>query len=148
MSSAIRRLWSKLWGVRYDMTPEEVQIVRDDWKTVLTIADVAATLFYKKLFEMDPEVRTLFRDDLTEQKKKLITMLTFITTKLDNPNTLEPIVHRLGRRHVHYGVKIEHYHTVGAALISTLKQGLGDSFDSVHEAAWVKAYGMLVQWMT
>lgn len=130
------------------MTPKEVQIIRDDWRTVLTIADVAATLFYTKLFEMDPGLRSLFRNDMTEQKKKLITMLTLVTDKLDDPKTLEPMVRRLGRRHVHYGVKPEHYTTVGAALISTLKQGLGDQFDSVHEAAWVKAYGVLTQWMT
>lgn len=130
------------------MTPEEVKIIRDDWLLVLTIADVAATLFYKKLFELDPSLRSLFRSDMTEQRKKLVTMLTLVTDKLDDPKTLEPTVRRLGRRHVHYGVKPEHYATVGAALISTLKQGLGSQFDSVHEAAWVKAYGVLVQWMT
>jgi methyl-accepting chemotaxis protein len=129
------------------MTREEIAIIRADWRAVLTIADLAATLFYKKLFELDPSVRALFRDDLTEQKKKLVTMLTIAVDKLDDPGVLEPIVRRLGRRHVRYGVRPEHYQTVGAALISTLREGLGDGFDSAHEAAWIKVYGVLAQWM-
>ncbi|MFA9474286.1 MAG: globin domain-containing protein [Filomicrobium sp.] len=34
----------------------------------------------------------------------------------------------LGRKHVDYGVKDEHYQPVGEALIFTLEKGLGGDF--------------------
>ena len=47
----------------------------------------------------------------------------------------------LGRRHAGYGVRPEHYDTVGAALLWTLEQGLGDAFTDDVRAAWAEAYG-------
>ncbi len=57
------------------MTPEQVELVKSTWKMVLPIADTAADLFYGKLFELDPEVRALFDDDMAKQKKALMAMI-------------------------------------------------------------------------
>ena len=52
-------------------------------------------------------------------------------------------VRELARRHVGYGVTAAHYAPVGAALLWTLEQGLGEAFtDEVHDA-WAAAYGLL-----
>jgi hemoglobin-like flavoprotein len=61
-------------------------------------------------------------------------------TRLD---TIVPAVQDLGRRHVKYGVKDKHYDTVGAALLWTLEQGLGDAFTPDVKSAWASAYGVL-----
>ena len=45
--------------------------------------------------------------------------------------------------HVGYGVQDSHYDTVGAALLWTLGQGLGDAFTDEVEAAWTKVYTTL-----
>ncbi|HEY6556104.1 MAG TPA: globin family protein [Polyangiaceae bacterium] len=125
----------------------EVQMVQDDWAKVLPIAETAATLFYDQLFTLDPKLRPLFKPDLAEQKLKLMKTIGFAVNGLTNLAEIVPSVQALGRRHVAYGVKPEHYQTVGAALLWTLKQGLGPSFDSNHEAAWGKVYGVLSQTM-
>lgn len=52
-------------------------------------------------------------------------------------------VAKLGARHVKYGVKDKHYDIVGAALLFTLKQGLGDKFTPDTESAWTATYGLL-----
>jgi hemoglobin-like flavoprotein len=52
-------------------------------------------------------------------------------------------VKELGLRHVGYGVKDEHYDTVGSALLWTLGQGLGDEFTTELEDAWTKVYQLL-----
>jgi hemoglobin-like flavoprotein len=51
-----------------------------------------------------------------------------------------PVVEDLGKRHVGYGVKAEHYDTVGAALLWTLAKGLGDAFTEEAKAAWTETY--------
>ena len=55
-------------------------------------------------------------------------MIGVAVTGLNDLGKLIPAVQDLGRRHVGYGVKAEHYDTVGAALLDTLAKGLGDDF--------------------
>ena len=124
------------------MTPEDIERVQATWKKVLPIRNTAAELFYGKLFEMDPQLRDLFPADLADQKRKLMMMLNTAVSGLSNVDALVPAVQELGRRHVGYGVRDEHYATVGAALLWTLEQGLGEAFTDEVKASWGKVYGV------
>lgn len=125
------------------MTPEEIALVQGSWQKVVPIKDTAAELFYGKLFELDPTLRPLFVSDIKEQGRKLMTMISLAVNGLTRLDTLVPAVQDLGRRHVGYGVKDEHYATVATALVWTLEQGLGAAFTPDVKAAWVKTYGVL-----
>lgn len=122
------------------MTPEQVAMVQESFKKVVPIAGTAADLFYGRLFEIAPEVRPLFPDDLKEQKKKLIGMLATAVTNLHQVDKIIPAVEDLGRRHVNYGVTSKHYEPVGTALLWTLEKGLGDHFTPPLKAAWTETY--------
>ncbi len=124
-----------------------IAIVQADWAKVLPIADTAATIFYDKLFVLDPAVKPMFKSDLTEQKKKLLMMLGAAVKGLNDLGALVPTVQALGKRHVGYGVKPEHYATVGAALLGTLEAGLGAGFTAENRAAWTAVYGVLAETM-
>jgi len=130
------------------MTPEQVKLVQDSFKKVAPIAPQAADLFYGRLFEIAPEVRSLFPADLTEQKKKLMQMIATAVNSLHQVETIVPAVQELGRRHVNYGVTSDHYKPVGEALIWTLEKGLGDAFTPDVKAAWVETYTTLASVMT
>lgn len=125
------------------MTPEHVALVQESFKRVVPIAGTAADLFYDRLFAIAPDVRPLFPDDLTDQKKKLIGMLATAVTNLHQVDTILPAVEALGRRHVDYGVTSVHYEPVGTALLWTLEQGLGEGFTPPVKAAWTEAYTTL-----
>ncbi|MFT4901641.1 MAG: hemoglobin-like flavoprotein [Lentimonas sp.] len=125
------------------MSVPEVKLVQDSWELCVPIADKAAELFYGKLFELDPELRPLFTSDIVEQGKKLMMMMTTAVRGLSRLDQIVPAVQAMGKRHVGYGVKEQHYDTVGAALLWTLGQGLGDAFTAEVEAAWVKTYVLL-----
>lgn len=125
------------------MTPRQVELVQTSWEKCVPIADQAATLFYGKLFELDPALKPLFTSDIKEQGKKLMTMITVAVRGLNDLGKLVPAVEDLGRRHVGYGVKDEHYATVGVALLWTLEQGLGDAFTVEVKEAWATTYGVL-----
>jgi hemoglobin-like flavoprotein len=122
------------------MTPEQVKLVQDSFAKVAPIADKAADLFYDRLFVIAPEVRSLFPDDLSAQKKKLMQMLTTAVTNLHQVEKIVPAVQDLGRRHVGYGVSAKHYEPVGAALLWTLEQGLGPAFTAEVKEAWTVTY--------
>lgn len=125
------------------LTNEQKMMVKDTWGKVVPISDKAAELFYGKLFEMDPNIKPLFKGDITEQGKKLMKTITFAVNSLDNLDQLVPVVQDLGRRHVGYGVKPAHYTTVAGALLWTLEQGLGAAFTPPVKEAWTLTYQTL-----
>ncbi len=129
------------------MNTEQIALVQESFGHVLPIADTAATLFYTRLFELDPALRPLFRGDMREQGRKLMTMLRLSVNGLDRLEELVPSVQDLGRRHAGYHVKVAHYDTFGAALLWTLAQGLGEAWTPAVEAAWTEVYGLLATTM-
>jgi hemoglobin-like flavoprotein len=125
------------------MTPQQIELVQGSWKKVLPISDTAAQLFYGKLFELDPALKGLFKSDIREQGRKLMAMISVAVAGLARLESIVPAVQDLGRRHVKYGVKDQHYDTVATALVWTLEKGLGDAFTPEVKGAWVAAYGIL-----
>ena len=126
------------------MIPTEIGLIRSSWAAVVPIADTAASLFYARLFELDPAIERLFRrTDMDAQRKNLMQTLTVVVKSLDTLDQIVPAVQALGRRHAGYGVRESHYATVGEALLWTLEQGLGEGFTPDVRAAWATAYGTL-----
>jgi len=122
------------------MNAEQIAMVQSTWAKVLPIKDTAASLFYGKLFELDPELRPMFKTSLEEQGAKLMTMIDAAVGGLGDLGALVPAVQDLGRRHANYGVVDEHYDTVAAALLWTLEKGLGADFTPPVKQAWTETY--------
>ena len=111
------------------------------------IAEIAAALFYGRLFELDLSLRAMFTTDLKEQGRKLMHLLTLAVRGLDRLDELVPAVQGPGRRHAQYGVQPEHYNTVASALLWTLDKGLGEAFTPEVKEAWVAVYTLLATTM-
>jgi hemoglobin-like flavoprotein len=129
------------------MTPEQVKLVQDSFAKVAPISEKAAELFYGRLFEIAPQVRAMFPDDMTEQRKKLMATLAIVVNGLNNLETILPAASALAKRHVSYGAEAGHYPVVGQALLWTLEQGLGPSWTPDVAAAWTGAYTTLSGYM-
>lgn len=130
------------------LTREQIDLVQYTFGLVAPQADEVAQLFYGRLFELDPSLRTMFTSDMTEQGRKLMQMLSVAVHALDRLDEIVPAVRALGQRHVAYGVKVGHYATVGEALLWTLEQGLGDEFTADVKAAWTAVYTLLAHTAT
>ena len=123
------------------MTPDQKALVKTTWSLVVPIADTAASLFYGRLFEIDPSTRPMFEStDMPEQRKKLMQALATVIGGLDNLAPLIPVLETLGRKHVAYGVLDKHYDSVGTALLWTLEQGLQTAWTPPVQDAWIAAY--------
>lgn len=130
------------------MTPQQIELVQTSFKKVVPIAGTAADLFYDRLFETAPEVRSMFPQDMKEQKAKLMAMLGTAVSNLHKLDEILPAVKALGERHKGYGVTAAHYAPVGAALLWTLEKGLGPDFTPEVKAAWTETYTALAGLMT
>jgi hemoglobin-like flavoprotein len=129
------------------ITSRQIDLVQSSFEKVLPIADTAAELFYARLFELDPSLRSLFRSEMKEQGKKLMDSLRAVVAGLRNLDRVVMMLGGLARRHVDYGVKDEHYGTVGQALLDTLAKGLGSEFTDEVSEAWLAAYTLIANTM-
>jgi hemoglobin-like flavoprotein len=129
------------------MTPDQIKSVQDSFAKVAPIADMAAGLFYTRMFEIAPEVKPPFRGDMTEQGRKLMRTLTVVVNGLGNLETILPAASALAKNHVAYGVKASHYTPVGDALLWTLERGLGPEWTPELAGAWGAAYATLANFM-
>ena len=129
------------------MNPDQIRMIRHTFGLVAGRPEIAASAFYQRLFELDPSLRLLFRSDLEEQGRKLMQMLAAAVGLLDRPESLLPALENLGRRHTNYGVRDEHYDTVGAALLWTLSESLGDLFSATAHEAWASLYNLVAATM-
>lgn len=125
---------------RKDLTlsPAERRLVRQSFLSAQEYSTALTKLFYGRLFEVAPGVRGLFRVSIEEQSRKLLEMLRTVVESLDQFEQLRPRLEELGRKHVEYGARPEHYDVLRQALLWTLAQALGLEFDPQTRAAWDK----------
>jgi hemoglobin-like flavoprotein len=118
------------------MTADQVRLVRDSLDALREDTEAFALLFYGKLFELDPGSRRLFHNDLAVQGRKVVDMLTSVAESLDNFEPMRARLAELGRKHGEFGVRPDQYETLTAAMLWSLGQALGSSFDVPTRDAW------------
>jgi hemoglobin-like flavoprotein len=130
-----------------NMKTQQVQLVKETWGYVIAKSDEAGELFYTRLFEVAPGVKHLFKGEMKEQSRKLMSMVTYVVTKLDKLDTIVDEIKSLAQRHNKYGAQPEHYAVVGQCLLFTLKTGLGARWNAETEEAWTAVYHVLADAM-
>jgi nitric oxide dioxygenase len=125
------------------ITDTQITLVQSSFQRVLPIVDTAGLLFYERIFSLAPGTRSLFDDDITPQAKRTMAAVKTAVDGLDRLDEVAPFLVRLGARHVRYGVRPEHFDVVGAALMWTLEQGLGDEFTGPVRDAWAAAWAVI-----
>jgi hemoglobin-like flavoprotein len=134
-------------GGEAEMTEEQKQLVRSTFAEAERTSEIIGLIFYRRLFELDPKLRPLFHHNIEEQSKKLMATLKMAVEGLERPSGLTAAIQALGRRHVQYGVKEEHYDTVGQALLWALENALGEAFTAEARSAWFAVYTWLATTM-
>jgi nitric oxide dioxygenase len=129
------------------LSARDKKLVQQSFAKVVPIADTAAAIFYKKLFEYDPALKKLFKGDMKDQGKKLMTTLKVAVNSLDNLEALVPVLQNLAKQHVNYGVTADDYTPVGNALLYALETGLGPDWTPETRAAWVSTYRTMAEVM-
>ncbi|WP_294298861.1 globin domain-containing protein [uncultured Sphingomonas sp.] len=129
------------------MHARQIDRIRDSFVLVLFDPDRAAKLFYDRLFELEPETRTLFSRDMEEQGRTLIRTLAIVVTGLSRLDAMIPTLSDLAIRHVRYGVERHHYAAVGVAIIDMLDVVCADDFDADTRASWSEAYRLIADAM-
>lgn len=126
------------------MDKESFMLVRKSWDIIAKIDfEIIGGIFYMRLFEIAPELRSMFKINIKAQSVKLGCMITYVISKFDNMEIILKEVTALAERHRKYGVKDEQYAYVGDALMWTLEKGLGEYWTPELKNAWLDFYQTL-----
>jgi|SRR5579863_2734066 len=119
----------------------QIELLETSFQAIAPHGEAFVTAFYERLFTNYPQTRAFFAStDMKEQRKKLLGALVLVIQNLRKPEVLTKALKGLGERHVHYGVRPEHYPIVGAILLETFADFLGDDWTSEYQDAWAQAY--------
>lgn len=129
------------------MNPNQVELIRDSFVQMLVDTDRTARVFYDRLFELAPETRALFKNDMAEQGRQLIETLARIVTGLSRLDAILPGLRKLAERHVGYGVENRYYATVGDVLLHVVAVYGGPKTDPATLQAWKVAYALVADAM-
>ncbi len=99
--------------------------------------------FYSKLFVEHPEVRSMFPDDMSDQKRKLLASLVFAVQGLRTPEKLQKPLKEMGARHADFGTLPEHYPIVRDTLVSVMSEMAGDAWNDQAQTDWTAALDLV-----
>jgi hemoglobin-like flavoprotein len=122
------------------MTPAQIDLVRKSFDALWPVRRRIADLFYARFFELAPDARVLFPQDIVRQQLKLMDMIAAIVGALDEREIFQSIISFSGRQHAQFGVRRAHFDAFGAALIWSLEQQFGASFTPELKQAWTILY--------
>ena len=122
----------------------QIELLETSFQALAPCGEAFVTAFYERLFTRFPQTRAFFAStDMKEQRKKLLGALALVIQNLRKPEVLTSALTGLGQRHVSYGVRPEHYPIVGAVLLETFADILGERWTPAYHDAWAEAYGVV-----
>lgn len=102
-----------------------------------------AARFYETLFRQNPSLRTLFPADMAAQRRKLHDSLAMVVAHLREPDAVRARLLDLGRAHVAYGARPEHYPVVVGAMVSAMAEAGGERWSDDLTTEWTSALNMI-----
>jgi hemoglobin-like flavoprotein len=122
----------------------QIELLETSFQAIAPCGEEFVRTFYERPFTHFPQTRAFFAStDMKEQRKKLLGALALVIQNLRKPEVLTGALQGLGQRHVAYGVRPEHYPIVGAVLLETFADFLGERWTSAYHDAWAEAYNVV-----
>ena len=125
------------------MTSMQIDQVQSAWQKVMPFRKDIAGLFYKRLFEIEPELSMVFKGDMHDYVKNIMFMIDLAILNLGQLEKVMPMLQEMANKYVQSGMKVDS-NAVRNTLISTLEQHLGETFTEDIRSDWIQAYDVLV----
>jgi hemoglobin-like flavoprotein len=125
------------------MNKQTIALLRTSFAEIARRRPDVAAVFYKRLFEVAPDLRPMYSPSLKEQQKKLKASMAQLAQSEQLPDQLA----WLGERHADDGLKPAHYKIAGDTLLWTFQHALQQNFTKPIRAAWAEAYNIVAKKM-
>jgi hemoglobin-like flavoprotein len=118
--------------------------LEESFDLVAPRGDELVEVFYTRLFAAAPAVVPLFDGtDMGHQKRMLLGTLVLLRRSLRDLRAIVPKLRELGRKHVGYGARPDHYPVVATVLIASMAEVAGERWRPEYERAWSAALAVV-----
>ena len=121
------------------MTDDAIERIRASIQAIEPNLTALSDTFYRRLFEVAPDVRRLFAPDMTRQRGHFEAALALLLRNIAMLDVFGPSLMALGAEHVGYGTKTEHYAVARDCLIYAIRHHAGDGWSDQLERDWHEA---------
>jgi nitric oxide dioxygenase len=128
------------------LSQQTIDIVKSTAPVLAEHGEALTAHFYKRMFEHNPEVKPFFNQSNQQsgvQQKALATAITAYAANIDNLAVLGNAIDTIVNKHVSLQIKPEQYPIVGANLLASIKEVLGNAATDDIIKAWNEAYNFL-----
>ncbi len=121
------------------LTTAQVNFIQTTFAALAPQADELFIRFYERMFSNHPELRSMFPDDMDEQRKHLAASVALVVKNAGRLDNIVPALQEMGVRHAGYGVKPEQYGVVADNMLGTLSEFAGEAWTDEVEMSWAAA---------
>ncbi len=121
------------------LTQNDIDNITKSWALIVNDQLANMLKFYNRLFEIAPQLRVYFPDDMGRLAEKLGFTLNLLVTNLVDFDKLRPTLEELGRFHRDLGVQNSHYRYVIKALLYTIKNAMDIYYSEEIGQSWKRA---------
>lgn len=128
------------------LSVDQLAIIKQTVPVLQASGELLTRHFYQRMFRENPEVLAFFNpahQRAGSQQRALAGAILAYAQNIENPAVLGAAVELIAQKHVSLGIQAEHYPVVGANLLGSIKEVLGDAATDAVIEAWGAAYGQL-----
>jgi nitric oxide dioxygenase len=128
------------------LSTKTIQIVKSTAPILQEHGETLTRHFYKRMFTHNPEVAPFFNpahQQAGKQQRALAGAIAAYAANIDNLEVLGGAVELIAQKHASLMIKPEHYPIVGANLLASIREVLGEGATEDVISAWAEAYGFL-----
>jgi hemoglobin-like flavoprotein len=121
-----------------------IVLLRESFRFVAERMPDLTERFYEILFQRYPQTEKMFAPGRRSRQAGMLKVaLGAVIEHLEDTAWLVATLHKLGARHVQYGVTDKMYDWVGDSLLLTLREAAGSQWNPELERAWTDAYAAI-----
>ncbi len=128
------------------LNQKTISIVKSTAPILQEHGEILTKHFYKRMFALNPEVKTLFNPAHQAaglQQKALAGAICAYAANIDNLDVLGRAVELIAQKHASLHIEAKDYPIVGTNLLASIKEVLGDAATDDIINAWQEAYAFL-----
>lgn len=128
------------------LSERTIAIVKSTAPVLQEHGELLTRHFYERMFRVNPEVRALFNPSHQAggtQQRALAAAICAFAANVDQLEVLGAAVEGIAQKHAGLRILPEHYPIVGANLLASIREVLGEAATPEIIDAWAEAYGFL-----
>ncbi|MGI3183532.1 globin [Nioella aestuarii] len=122
------------------LQPDQIALIEGSFTRALRGKAELSDRVYDRFFELEPDTRHLFGEDLVVQRAKIIWALSFTVRAMVSDIELARAAEHLARSHLRFHITETQLRHMEKAILGAFRDCAGEGFTAEMQASWQAAF--------